>query len=489
MDKDKKPTPSEVKETALTVKKSGESPQMAVLSERLNLPSIVKPITPHVNLSNRYMSVTGTFGIGAFGFMVYTGYCFVTKRPWVRPLLVTAAFGAVYGVLDYKDNKLNAKAAMKGAPAKESSGKSNEEQPEKKEGSSNLQGISSEELFNRQPTERSKWIVDGYMKVGLINLLVAGSGVGKSILMMQIALATAKGVRPEFLPDTSCASVNLKVYYYRLEDFPDELEGKYDSGNVFKGFGITWYLPEDLPLFSLEGLLKHLKDLANKLTEDALVCIDPVTKFSPIKYYLFYQGVEEAMAIAKKRNVTMTIVVSAHIDEIKDWTVLTGCDIKGGDTGIQQAGSVTAIRRERTNFEQFRFLQSLKEPKGSPKPFNGDVLVCKKVEMLQENKYVHYEFEVIKPEAEALPLKPKAESDSSGKKSGVQPEIPKRRPNIEWTEEMEEKLKELYNDGNNDSHIATEMSQLFSLELKGTQIDRKLKKMGLRPPKPGVTKK
>lgn len=265
MDKDKKPTPSEVKETALTEKKSGESPQMAVLSERLNLPSIVKPITPHVgantnlNLSNRYMSVTGTFGIGAFVCMAWTGYCFVTKRPWARPLLVTAAFGAVYGVLDYKDNKLNAKAAKKGAPAKESSGKSNEEQPEKKEGSSNLHGISSEELFNRQPTERSKWIVDGYMKVGLINLLVAGSGVGKSILMMQIALATAKGVRPEFLPDTSCASVMLKVYYYRLEDFADELEGKYDSGNEFKGFGITWYLPEDLPQFSLEGLLEHLK--------------------------------------------------------------------------------------------------------------------------------------------------------------------------------------------------------------------------------------
>ena len=238
----KKKTPSEVKETALTEKKFGESPLMDALSETLNLPSIVKPITPHVNLSNRYMSVKGTFGIGASAFLTWSGYCLCMKKPWFRPLIAAAAFGTVYGVLDYKDNKLNAKAAKKGAPAKESSGKSNEEQPEKEEGSSNLQGISSEELFNRQPTERSKWIVDGYMKVGLVNLLVAASSVGKSILMMQIALATAKGVRPEFLPDTSCASVKLKVYYYRLEDFADELEGKYDSGNEFKGFGITWAL-------------------------------------------------------------------------------------------------------------------------------------------------------------------------------------------------------------------------------------------------------
>ena len=281
------------------------------------------------------------------------------------------------------------------------------------------------------------------MKVGLINLLVAGSGVGKSILMMQIALATAKGVRPEFLPDTSCAAMKLKVYYYRLEDFADELEGKYDSGIEFKGFGITWFLPEDLPQFTLEGLLDHIKALANELTEDVLICIDPVTKFKPIKYNLFFQGVEEAMTIAKKRNATITVIASAHIEEIKDWTVLTNCDIQGGDTGLQQAGSVTAIRRERTNLEQSRFLQSLKEPKGSPKPFEGDVLVCKKVVEVQGSSHLHYEFEVLKPETKALPVKPKAESEESSKKSGVEPKVSKRRSNINWTEEMDAKLTEL----------------------------------------------
>lgn len=185
----------------------------------------------------------------------------------------------------------------------------------------------------------------------------------------------------------------------------------------------------------------------------------------------------------------MTIVASAHIDEIKDWTLLSNCDIQGGDTGLQQAGSVTAIRRERTNLEQFRFLQSLKEPKGSPKPFNGDVLVCKKVETLHEHTHIHYKFEVIKPEAEALPLKPKAESESSGKKSGVEPKVSGRGPNIDWTDEMWEKLKGLHREGKNNSQIAKEMYELFGSQfsgsqLRGGQIKSKLKVLGLEPNNP-----
>ena len=88
---------------------------MAVLSETLNLSRIVKPITPHVgasaniNISNRYMSVTGAFGIGAFGFMVWSGWNFCNKKPCVRQLLTAVGFGVAYGALDYKDNVLYSK--------------------------------------------------------------------------------------------------------------------------------------------------------------------------------------------------------------------------------------------------------------------------------------------------------------------------------------------------------------------------------------------
>ena len=112
----------------------------------------------------------------------------------------------------------------------------------------NLGGHSSDELFNRPSSsyDDSKWVVCGYMKVGQVNLMVAGGGVGKTILMVQIALAVARGTRPEFLPDDCCASVKLSVIYYRLEDFSDELAGKYGKGKVLRDSGITWFLPEDL---------------------------------------------------------------------------------------------------------------------------------------------------------------------------------------------------------------------------------------------------
>ena len=325
------------------------------------------------------------------------------------------------------------------------------------------------------------------MKVGQLNLLVAGGGVGKSILMVQIARAVAKGIRPEFLSSECCASIQLPVVFYRLEDFPGELEGKYGDGSALRNSGIRWFLPKDLLQFDLTGFIDHLKKLAATCTKDTLVCIDPATKLTGYRHSEFINGVEDAMATAKAHNITLTVLASIHLDEIKDWTVLTNCDIKGGDNALQQAGSVTALRRERTDVEKYRYLQCLKEPKGSPKPFNGEVLVCKTVEKSSDGKKnLHYEFDCTRPETEARPLKPKAESEESNIKSGVEP---KRRPNINWTEEMETKLTELHNEGINDRQIAEKMSDQFELKLTGTQIARRLKKMGLRVPKPGDAKK
>lgn len=310
-----------------------------------------------------------------------------------------------------------------------------------------LNGRSSVELFNRPRTEYATWVVDGYMKVDQVNLIVAGSGVGKTNLMVQIALAVAKGTRPEFLPEDCSVSVRQSVKYYRLEDFGDEFEGKYGNGKVLHNSSIEWFLSEDLPSSTLVGLVEHIKALADSLTEDTVVFIDPATKLDGYKHTEFIKGVEEAMAIAKARNVTLTIIGTVHLDEIKDWSVLTNCDIKGGDKGLQQAGSVTALRRERTNVEEYRFLQCLKEPKGSPKPFNGDVLVMKKVhEQLDDsNKYLYYQYESIKPEVQARPEKPKAQTDGvcSTEASSEAP----MAPNQKVTTEVECKIHGMLQQG------------------------------------------
>lgn len=334
-----------------------------------------------------------------------------------------------------------------------------------------LSGHSYSELFHCSTIDCSYWIVDGYMKVGLVNLIVAGSNVGKSNLMVQIALAVAKGIRPEFLPDTCKASMKLKVFYYRIEDFSSELKGKYGDGTVLCNSGIIWYLTKDLPEFTMAGFFIHLKKLAEQLTEDALVCIDPATKFADFDFAKFIRGVEGAMHIAKAREVTMTIAGVAHLDEIKDWTLLTNCDIKGGDKGIQQAGSVTAIRRERTDVETYRFLQCLKEPKGHPKPFKGEVLVCKaKDEDIDGNKYLHYQYDCVKPVTEALPLKPKA-APNSVEISTVQPTSPQFDNTTNNLPEWKGKLP---------LEQAMQMKEDYKLGLAGSGLKQMAKKHGLK---------
>ena len=293
--------------------------------------------------------------------------------------------------------------------------------------------LTTEKLFNRRRRIRSweRWIVQGYIKPGQITMVTAGSGVGKSILLAEIALAAAKGVRPEFLPDSCCASIKQDVVYYRIEDYPSELEGKYGQGKVFDDSNFKWVLPENLGSRTLDGLLEHVKQLARQLEHDTVICIDPATKLDGYRHEACIKGLEEAQRIALERGITLTPIVAAHNGEINDWKHLSSGDIMGGDKGIQQAGAVIALRNEGTADGECRFIQCLKEPKGCPDPYPNNVLVCKKVNTVidEDNWYLHFEFVEIKPEKDALPEKPKSNKGkgSTSKSEGNDAEKPKKK--------------------------------------------------------------
>lgn len=315
---------------------------------------------------------------------------------------------------------------------------------------------STTELFCRSRPDNTGWIVSRYMKEGLINLLGAAAGVGKSNLLVQIARAVGLGIPPEFLPSDSENSVKRPVLFYRLEDYPGENEGKYGDGKALDSAGIKWYLPKDLPGLCLEGFLSHLKDLASKMKVDTVVFVDPATKLSSYSHQAFIKGVEEAMAIAKGHDVTLTIVASIHIDETKDWKVVGSDDIKGGDKALQQAGSVTIFIKERTG-KDYRYLKCMKAPKGNPEPFDGDVLVCKAVETDEENrKFLHYKYVEVKSEELAIPTKLKAihtTEDSSHSPEGYH----KPAPNQKITQEKFEQMKVMLAKGIPDKDIAKEL--------------------------------
>lgn len=339
-----------------------------------------------------------------------------------------------------------------------------------------LNAFSSADLFNRTScTYNSKWIVDGFMKKGLVNLLVAGSNTGKSILMTQIALAVAKGKELEFLPNASSPSVKLPVIYYRLEDFAGELEGKYGDGKVLFESGIQWFLPEHLPQNNLKGFVEHLKHLASTLTKDTLVCIDPATKLDGYNHSDFIKGVEEAMAVAKSFGFVLTIIASIHLDEIPDWKYLSLDHIKGGDQAIQKAGSVTAIRKERTG-EDYRYLQCLKEPKGHRKPFKGEVLVCRVVEkkLDDNNKYLHYEYFGTKKEEIARPEKPKLQQDDTLCDS---PQKPSNPPALKITPDVEAIIREGIQKGLNVKEISKDVKKRTKVKLSVDYLRKYIKKI------------
>ena len=336
-----------------------------------------------------------------------------------------------------------------------------EEMPASSDASTSVptDGISSDELFSSCSTEPDNiWIVDGYMAKGLVNLLVAGGGKGKSILMTQIALAVAKGERPEFLPDTCQKSCKQPVFFYRIEHFPNELKGKYGEGKVFEGSGINWVLPENLSSKTLSGFLEHLYGLAQKISSDALVCADPATKLVGYNHEDFIRGVEEAQEIAKANGHTLTILASIHADETEDWKPFSSCNIKGGDKGFQQAGSAAVLRKERRG-EEYRYLQCLKEPKGSPKPFDGKFLVMKKekTQLDSKNSYLHFVHVDTKEEAEALPPKPKAQATAPVTPNATSPSPQKKAPHQKVTLEMAQKMMEMHAKGKTQDEIAKEL--------------------------------
>ena len=318
---------------------------------------------------------------------------------------------------------------------------------------------SSARVFTRPSGFGPKvWLVDGYAKPGQITLVVAGGGVGKSTLLLQIAKAVANGERAEFLPDSCCASLKQDVVYYRIEDFPDELEGKYGKGKVFDGLNIQWVLPEDLGVNSLSAFLDHVKRLAHKLERDTLVCVDPATKLDGHSHEACIKGLEDAQKIAKANSVTLSFIVAAHPDEINDWKPLTTEHIKGGDKGVQQAGAVIALRMEGTPGGNHRFIQCLKAPKGHAMPFPEGVLVCKyvKSKLDNDNWYLHFEYVEIKPETDARPEKAKVNKAGNTSKSIAG--TSKKKGNTKVDENDIEKMVALSNQGRTYAEIVEELN-------------------------------
>lgn len=304
------------------------------------------------------------------------------------------------------------------------------------------QSSSYEDMMKRTAVKCAP-IVPGLVEKGLVNVCLGGAGVGKSLVMRQIARIAATGERCEFMPTGCEPSAKMGVLFYRMEEFPGEDERKYGAGRIFSDAGILWRTKSDLANFNLQGLLDDIELFAKQASEDTLICIDPITKLKDYNHEKFIAGAERIQSVAPK-GVILTFLISAHVDEVKDWNPLTSTDIKGGDKLIQQAGSVFVVRKERRG-GSYRYFQVLKEPKGyAPK---DSIVTCKIVETIidDDNKNTHMVFVDEKLETEARPLKPKATDNKND-------DAPKSQEQ-EWLEEAKA-IEKMLKDGVTKTDIA-----------------------------------
>lgn len=285
------------------------------------------------------------------------------------------------------------------------------------------------QMTSQPMAEESGWLLPWYAKRGQISGCVAGADLGKTILMIDSALAAAKGERPTFLPEGAPKADKMDVVFYRLEVRSGEMRERYGDGSVFPAnFG--WITKADMASPTFDGLLADIAKRAETFKCDTAVYVDPLSKLPNWDLAKFLTAMEEVQEKCAARGIVVSVLFSAHTEETKPWKPLTPDMVRGGDVVIQQVGALFALRRERAG-NGFRFLQTLKVPKGEEEKGLVNVIRFEGRKEDQPGSYTHLEYVCQKKESEALPLKPKAEK----KVEEVEPEKPKKPGKLAGKEE------------------------------------------------------
>lgn len=274
--------------------------------------------------------------------------------------------------------------------------------------------MSFAQMESRPLANESGWVIPGYAKKGQLSVCVACADIGKSILITDAGIAAALGITPSFLPKDGPKAEKMDVLMYRLEARAGEMNKRYGDGSMFPSH-FQWVLGGQLPHFTQGGLIADIASRSKSFTKDTLAIVDPFTKLPDWDASQFITEMGKVRTECANRGVVVSILITAHADETPDWRPLTSKDIRGGDVLIQQTDAVFALRRERTE-EGYRFIQTLKVPKGETDRSTVDVIRFVGRDGTISGSYTHLEFDCEKKMSEALPLRVKAQvKDGDGK--------------------------------------------------------------------------
>lgn len=310
------------------------------------------------------------------------------------------------------DNDIRARNAGNGNPGEESTA-----EPE-----TYSQPKTAAEFLAGSQGGKIDWIVPRYFAAGQISALIAGADAGKSTAALSIAVSVAKGEKIPFIEATSEAPRKTDSLYYVLEPRFQEWENRIKDVKVIPD-NVRFVKRTDLPIDSFDGFLRHFEATVSKATSDLLVCVDPITKFPDYDIDKFYPVAEKLRNELNRRGITLSVIVTMHADEIKDWNEISTSDIRGGDRAIQQLDGAVVLRKER-RMGEYRFFQQMKKPKC----YEGHETVTV-VKFSTDGGYTHFEYEEESSLKDAMPLKPrpaKEEGQESGQDTSMETVMDKK---------------------------------------------------------------
>lgn len=301
---------------------------------------------------------------------------------------------------------------------------------------------------------------------GELHIICAQTGIGKSILSVEIGLAIAGGKDSPYHKEVSKIFngkwnfAKQKVNYIDGENGEDELYNRY--GKAGESYPPLFNITPAGTLNSIEKLENYIQQYSNqsKNKEDLTIIIDHPDCYEGHENHYrmgkFYNKLKDITLEYNKSGHYLTIIILKFIKNSKHYQTINSTDIKGSKNLIQTAHTIVALGKCSLG-EDYRYLKILK---------CRSVQINSSVSILKTNNeyglFFNYVNEMEEAQALPAPVKPQKNALISITPSQIFISTNKITKTInnkhdkrrKVTQEVLSRIKQLYNEGKTQQYIA-----------------------------------
>lgn len=383
---------------------------------------------------------------------------------------------SVIGILIYAGKRLVDKAI---AWCSEK-GKSKDPKPTNyivEETGKNIKSMSLKEIIDQSKSLNKQEPQRGLFAEGELHVICAQTGMGKSILAVQMGLAIAGGkgsdhyAKIKEIFGDNWNATKQRVDYIEGENGKDEIRKRY--GNVDINYPDTFSVTPAGEIYTIDELESYIRQRAeeSKNKENRTIIIDHPGCYEGSdnhkRMQKFYQSLKTIILNYRQGGYYLTIIVVGFVDTDKPWKPVYYTNITGSSELSTIAHTIVALCPCNLG-EEYRFLKILKSRSSEPLT---EVFILKK----STEKGLFFHFTNKMKEKDALPLKARKEervlftnagsSISTGAKlfsteeeqsaTGSVKSVPEKRDKRKKvTSEILSQIKQMYDEGMSQQKIA-----------------------------------